>query len=63
MFAAPVRVMILRLPDESGRERRLARQGERGAATTEVRETVQEILPPGAYLALAGAAVPGCLGH
>lgn len=49
MFGAPVRVMTLRLLDESGRERRLAREGERGAAVEEVRATIQETLPPGAY--------------
>ncbi|WP_236552476.1 copper resistance CopC family protein [Belnapia sp. F-4-1] len=49
MFAAPVRVMTLKLLDESGRERRLVREGERGAAVQEVRAAVQETLPPGAY--------------
>ena len=49
MFAMPVRVMTLRLLDESGRERRLAREGERTAAVQELRASVQETLPPGAY--------------
>lgn len=49
MFAMPVRVMTLRLLDESGRERRLVREGERGTAVQELRATVQETLPPGSY--------------
>ncbi|MDN3563580.1 copper resistance protein CopC [Paeniroseomonas aquatica] len=49
MFAVPVRVVTLRLLDESGRERRITREGERGAAVEKVHATVQETLPPGAY--------------
>ncbi|MBR0667056.1 copper resistance protein CopC [Roseomonas hellenica] len=49
LFAAPVRVMTLRLLDERGREQRLVREGAPGAAATEIRATVQEALPPGAY--------------
>ncbi|MDN3564110.1 copper resistance protein CopC [Paeniroseomonas aquatica] len=48
-FPAPVRVMTLRLLDEAGREKRLAREGERSAAVQEVRATVQDRLAPGAY--------------
>ena len=48
-FPAPVRVMTLRLLDEAGREKRLAREGERGAAAREVRAVVQDRLAPGAY--------------
>ena len=48
-FNAPVRVTALRLLDESGRERRLAREGERGAAVQEVRAAVRDTLVPGAY--------------
>ena len=63
MFAMPVRVMTLRLLDESGRERRLAREGERGAAVEEVRATVQETLPPGAYrIEWRGASPDGHVG-
>ena len=49
MFPAPVRVMTLRLLDEAGREKKLAREGERSAAVQEVRATVQDRLAPGAY--------------
>ena len=63
MFAAPVRVMTLRLLDESGRERRLAREGERGAAAEDVRATVQETLPPGTYrVEWRGASPDGHIG-
>ena len=63
MFAAPVRVMTLKLLDESGRERRLAREGERGAAVREVRATVQETLSPGAYrVEWRGASADGHVG-
>jgi methionine-rich copper-binding protein CopC len=63
MFTAPVRVMTLRLLDESGRERRLARQGERGAAVQELRAAVQETLPPGAYrVEWRGASSDGHIG-
>ena len=48
-FPAPVRVMTLRLLDEAGREKKLAREGERSAAVPEVRATVQDRLAPGAY--------------
>ena len=49
MFPTPVRVMTLRLLDEAGREKKLAREGERSAAVQEVRATVQDRLAPGAY--------------
>lgn len=63
MFAAPVRVMTLKLLDESGRERRLTREGERGAAVQEVRATVQEALQPGAYrVEWRGASADGHVG-
>ena len=63
MFAMPVRVMTLKLLDEAGRERKLARDGERGAAVAEVRATVQETLPPGAYrVEWRGASADGHVG-
>ncbi len=63
MFAEPVRVMTLRLLDERGRERRLARQGERSAPVQELRATVQETLPPGAYrIEWRGASPDGHVG-
>ena len=63
MFATPVRVMTLRLLDESGRERRLTREGERAAAVQEVRATVQETLPPGTYrVEWRGASADGHVG-
>ena len=49
MFHQPVRVMTLRLVDEAGREKKLAREGARSAAVQEVRATVQDRLAPGAY--------------
>ena len=49
MFHQPVRVMTLRLLDEAGHERTLAREGARTAAVQEVRATVQDRLAPGAY--------------
>ena len=48
-FHQPVRVMTLRLLDEAGHERKLAREGARTAAVQEVRATVQDRLPPGGY--------------
>ncbi len=63
MFAAPVRVVTLRLLDESGRERRLIREGERSAAVQELRATVQETLQPGAYrVEWRGASADGHVG-
>ena len=63
MFAMPVRVMTLKLLDEAGRERKLARDGERGAAVAEVRATVQETLPPGTYrVEWRGASADGHVG-
>lgn len=63
MFSAPMRVMTLRLLDERGQERRLAREGERGAASEAVRATVQETLPPGAYrVEWRGASSDGHIG-
>lgn len=63
LYAAPVRVMTLRLLDERGRERRLARDGAPGAATTEIRATLQEVLPPGAYrVEWRGASADGHVG-
>ncbi|RAI55240.1 copper resistance CopC family protein [Roseicella frigidaeris] len=49
MFHQPVRVMTLRLLDEAGHERKLAREGARTAAVQEVRASVQDRLPPGGY--------------
>jgi methionine-rich copper-binding protein CopC len=49
MFHQPVRVMTLRLLDEAGREKKLAREGARSAAVQEVRATVQDRLPAGGY--------------
>ncbi|WP_165982366.1 copper resistance CopC family protein [Dankookia rubra] len=49
MFHQPVRVMTLRLLDEAGHERKLAREGARTAAVQEVRATVQDRLAPGGY--------------
>lgn len=63
MFAMPVRVMTLKLLDEAGREKKLAREGERAAAVEEVRATVQETLPPGAYrVEWRGASADGHVG-
>ena len=63
MFTMPVRVMTLRLLDEMGREKKLAREGERAAAVHEVRATVQETLPPGAYrVEWRGASADGHVG-
>jgi methionine-rich copper-binding protein CopC len=63
MFTMPVRVMTLRLLDEAGREKKLAREGERAAAVQEVRATVQETLPPGAYsVEWRGASADGHVG-
>lgn len=63
MFSAPLRVMTLRLVDENGRERRLNRDGERTAAVSEVRATVQETLAPGAYrVEWRGASADGHVG-
>lgn len=63
LYAAPVRVMTLRLLDERGRERRLARDGAPGIAATEIRATLQEVLPPGAYrLEWRGASADGHVG-
>ncbi|MCO6415824.1 copper resistance protein CopC [Siccirubricoccus sp. KC 17139] len=63
MFAMPVRVMTLKLLDEAGREKKLAREGERSAAVEEVRATVQETLPPGGYrIEWRGASADGHVG-
>lgn len=63
MFAMPVRVMTLKLLDEAGREKKLAREGDRAAAVEEVRATVQETLPPGAYrVEWRGASADGHVG-
>ena len=63
MFAMPVRVMTLKLLDEAGREKKLAREGDRAAAVQEVRATVQETLPPGAYrVEWRGASADGHVG-
>lgn len=63
LYAAPVRVMTLRLLDERGRERRLTRDGAPGIAATEIRATLQEVLPPGAYrLEWRGASADGHVG-
>jgi methionine-rich copper-binding protein CopC len=59
----PVRVMTLKLVDEAGREKKLAREGDRAAAVEEVRATVQETLPPGAYrVEWRGASADGHVG-
>lgn len=63
MFQMPMRVMTLRLLDEAGRERKLAREGERGAAVEEVRAAVQDRLAPGAYrIEWRGASPDGHVG-
>ena len=63
MFAMPVRVMTLKLLDEAGREKKLAREGDRAAAVEQVRATVQETLPPGAYrVEWRGASADGHVG-
>lgn len=62
-FMEPVRVTTLRLLDEAGRERPLRREGERTAATREVRAAVQGALPPGAYrVEWRGASADGHVG-
>ncbi|NOG73617.1 copper resistance protein CopC [Roseicella sp. DB1501] len=63
MFATRVRVMTLKLLDETGRERKLAREGDRAATVEQVRATVQETLPPGAYrVEWRGASADGHVG-
>ena len=63
MFAGPVRVMTLRLLDEAGREKKLAREGDRTAAVQEVRAAVQDRLVPGAYrIEWRGASPDGHVG-
>lgn len=63
MFHQPVRVMTLRLLDEAGREKRLAREGARTAAVQEVRATAQDRLPPGGYrLEWRGSSEDGHIG-
>ncbi|WP_149536727.1 copper resistance CopC family protein [Siccirubricoccus phaeus] len=63
MFQGPLRVVTLRLLDEAGGEKRLAREGERGAAVQEVRAAVQDRLAPGAYrIEWRGASPDGHVG-
>lgn len=63
MFSAPLRVTSLRLLDEQGRERRLAREGAAGAASSDVRAAVPDALPPGAYrVEWRGASTDGHVG-
>ncbi|TCZ61054.1 copper resistance CopC family protein [Roseicella aquatilis] len=63
MFQMPMRVMTLRLLDEAGREKKLAREGERAAAVQEVRAAVQDRLAPGAYrIEWRGASPDGHVG-
>lgn len=62
-FPMPMRVMTLRLLDEAGREKRLTREGDRGAAVQEVRATVRDRLAPGAYrIEWRGASPDGHVG-
>lgn len=62
-FPMPMRVMTLRLLDEAGREKRLSREGDRGAAVQEVRASVRDRLAPGAYrIEWRGASPDGHVG-
>lgn len=62
-FQEPVRVTSLRLLDGAGRETKLAREGERIAATREVRAGVQGPLTPGDYrIEWRGSSVDGHVG-
>jgi len=62
-FPVPVQVMTLRLVDQAGKERSLRREGDRTAATSEARATVQGTLPPGDYrIEWRGASPDGHVG-
>ena len=62
-FQEPVRVTSLRLLDGTGREAKLAREGERTAAVHEARAAVQGPLAPGDYrIEWRGSSVDGHVG-